>query len=362
MKPHVLIISPALAKGGMERQLSLFLQYYDRSKLQVTLAVLEDDIRYNLPSDTNLIELNRKYARDPGFYWRLWKQLRSTNYHVVNSKISGVNELVLLLCGFLNKSDVIAEVRNTGKMLYSYHKRMSRLFQFFRKDWWVVCNSRTAQREVIEILPEEATVLFVGNGIDTNYFSPVSSSRTKKDIKLAYAGRIAPQKNLEVLISALPYVIDAEMACSLVIQGPATNKEYIERLKNTAEILGVTNRVEFISSQERSVRELYHLADVFILPSLFEGTPNALLEAMSCQCVCLSSKSANTDNFLSSDFTFNENDPEELAEKIVMLSKQSQKEKAEIGRKNRQYVLENYSVSQMVGKMTQVIYDKLGLS
>ena len=54
----MLIIAPSLSRGGMERQLSLFLGHYDRSKLEVTLALFEEAIGYEIPNDVEVINLN----------------------------------------------------------------------------------------------------------------------------------------------------------------------------------------------------------------------------------------------------------------------------------------------------------------
>src|SRR5690606_7218621 len=100
---NVLIISTTLASGGMQRQLSTFLQYYDRNKFCVTVALLENKIEYEVPKDVQIIDLKRKRKRQFSFYFRLISLLSRRRYAVINSKISGLNELVMLFCGLLRK-------------------------------------------------------------------------------------------------------------------------------------------------------------------------------------------------------------------------------------------------------------------
>ena len=91
----ILIISPTLGKGGIERQLIEFLYAYDRNKFNITLALFRRKIEYELPADINPIILNKKGIIDVSFLFRLYKLL-SKNWDVINSKISGVNEYILL--------------------------------------------------------------------------------------------------------------------------------------------------------------------------------------------------------------------------------------------------------------------------
>ena len=357
-KPHVLIISPSLSKGGMERQLSIFLNHYDRSQLQVTVALLKANIAYEIPHDIKIINLHRKFARNPLFYWRLWKELNKSKYQLINSKISGVNELVLLFCGILNKSNVIVEVRNTKDRLLSNYRRMHLLFKTFGKDWWVICNSKLAQQEVKETLPPKSNVWFVGNGIDTDYF--INHPRTSRgEFTIVFVGRITPQKNIELLIRSLPLISQSIGSGRLLIQGAIIDSQYYQFLQSEINSLAVGSRITWIAPHERNVRDTYNEANVFVLPSLYEGTPNVLLEAMSCECVCLSSHSANTDQFLSNEFAFDNDSPQQLAEKIDRIAQLSATERQVIGRQNRTYVINSYSVPKMVNTLTDIITKKV---
>lgn len=89
--------------------------------------------------------------------------------------------------------------------------------------------------------------------------------------------RLVPQKGLDVLVDALPRLSGAaaEWPVTLVGDGPER-----ETLLQQAQDLGVSGRLSclgFRSDPERFLAE----AAVFVLPSRFEGMPNALLEAMA---------------------------------------------------------------------------------
>ena len=75
------MIAPSLSKGGMERQLSYFLNNYDRNKIKVTLALLRNNVDYEIPSDIDVVFLKYK-KRNTGFYFRLLKLLSNKKYDI----------------------------------------------------------------------------------------------------------------------------------------------------------------------------------------------------------------------------------------------------------------------------------------
>ena len=89
--------------------------------------------------------------------------------------------------------------------------------------------------------------------------------------------RLVPQKGLDVLINALPRLrgAAAEWPVTLVGDGPER-----ETLQQQAQDLGVSGRMRCMGFRPDPERFLAEAA-VFVLPSRFEGMPNALLEAMA---------------------------------------------------------------------------------
>ena len=89
--------------------------------------------------------------------------------------------------------------------------------------------------------------------------------------------RLVPQKGLDVLIEALPRLSGAAAAWPVTLVGDGPERD---RLQAQAKDLGVSDQLRclgFRSDPERFLAE----AAVFVLPSRFEGMPNALLEAMA---------------------------------------------------------------------------------
>lgn len=130
------------------------------------------------------------------------------------------------------------------------------------------------------LAPERLTV--VRNGIFA--LQPTgSSSRLKQEMGLAdqtvllTVARFTAQKDHATLLHALPDVLGVHPSLALVLVGSGEEQGNIEDL---AVQLGIGDHVRFLG-QRSDVAEILAIADLFVLPSRFEGLPLAVLEAMS---------------------------------------------------------------------------------
>ncbi|KRB58270.1 glycosyl transferase family 1 [Rhizobium sp. Root708] len=96
-------------------------------------------------------------------------------------------------------------------------------------------------------------------------------------IILLTVARFTPQKDHASLIKAFPEILAAVPAAILLLVGAGEEQSNLEAL---VEDLGLKSLVLFLGART-DVADLMHAADVFILPSQFEGLPLAVLEAMS---------------------------------------------------------------------------------
>lgn len=89
--------------------------------------------------------------------------------------------------------------------------------------------------------------------------------------------RLVPQKGIDVLISALGQTVGAAQNWTLTLVGDGTEREVLEQQVQQA---GLQKQVLFLGFRSDPQKFLLQ-AGVFVLPSRFEGMPNALLEAMA---------------------------------------------------------------------------------
>jgi glycosyltransferase involved in cell wall biosynthesis len=117
-----------------------------------------------------------------------------------------------------------------------------------------------------------AKVQIIPNYVLTDLFVPLGERRPVGR-RIVYMGRLAPEKNLLGLLEAMRG-LDVEL--TLIGDGPQ-RQLLSERAANNG------LRVRFLPSQPHAeLPKFLNRADIFILPSLTEGHPKALLEAMAC--------------------------------------------------------------------------------
>lgn len=105
------------------------------------------------------------------------------------------------------------------------------------------------------------------------------------------AGILNQGKNIEAIIRCLPK-IEGKNIYSLVVGGGSTEADFYYRdsLRRLAKEMGVGERVIFTGWVEKEeLWKIYRASDLFVLPSLSEGMPNAMLEALGTGLPCMGS-------------------------------------------------------------------------
>jgi colanic acid/amylovoran biosynthesis glycosyltransferase len=91
--------------------------------------------------------------------------------------------------------------------------------------------------------------------------------------------RLAPEKGIEFLLQALSILIQKNHNVRLRIAGDGPSRFALE---NACRTLGIMDRVQFLGSlNEQSLTDELSSSDLFVLPSLAEGVPVSVMEAMA---------------------------------------------------------------------------------
>ena len=126
-----------------------------------------------------------------------------------------------------------------------------------------------------KIKKEKISVVF--NGIDLSKCLPKEEyAITDNLLKILHIGRFMEQKNHQGLIEAFSIFRKKYPNSILQLIGDGEKRKDIE---NMVERMGLCDAVEFLGLQD-NVYEYLHNADIFTLPSLYEGIPITLIEAM----------------------------------------------------------------------------------
>ena len=150
----------------------------------------------------------------------------------------------------------------------------------------LVISPSNGMEKVLRQYGVESHVEVVPNGVDLTRFhnaAPLSRTDfgfTEDDILLVYAGRIAPEKNLEFLIRAFAGVSQVIPNVQLLIVGGG-QKEHEEEVKPLPAKYGVQERIHFTGMIPYDQLPSYlAMCDVFVTASVSEVHPLSVIEAM----------------------------------------------------------------------------------
>jgi glycosyltransferase involved in cell wall biosynthesis len=128
--------------------------------------------------------------------------------------------------------------------------------------------------------------VYLPNAIDCDIFAPALRKAANSACRIATVARLSSEKATHVLLRAFAALPDF---CQLAIIGDGPLRATLERL---AQQLRIESRVSFLGVRN-DIPALLAETDLFVLPSLREGTPMSLLEAMAAECTCVASAVGN---------------------------------------------------------------------
>lgn len=179
----------------------------------------------------------------------------------------------------------------------------------------VICVSQLTYEQMLENkCPSNATV--IANGVDTDKITYVSPRKEYSDI--IFAGRLIPEKNVELIIRAVHLVKNKHphLTCRIIGEGPEE-----EELKTLTQTLNVEENIIFEGFFDRQ-EDLYSSiksSTMFILPSKREGFGIVTIEANACGVPVITLNhpmNASKDLITPDNGYLVEDEPEELA-KII---------------------------------------------
>lgn len=143
-----------------------------------------------------------------------------------------------------------------------------------------------AQRdEIVELYGcDSGKVSVLGTGYNASVFKPRKSSETKDpNLPLLYVGKVWEKKGVGCLLEALDEIAVPGKICGLRLVGGHNDEDEFLRFRRRAALCRVP--VEFAGRLDTdALVRSYQRADVFVLPSFFEGLPLVVVEALACGC------------------------------------------------------------------------------
>lgn len=274
--------------GGVERQLLRVLPRVARSGYEISVCSLKGSGPLisefqALGFPTSCLEGKGKW--DPRVVIRLYRRLRRERPVILHSYTTLANWAGAAAGRAAGIPIIVMSDRDIRTWLTSWQVVAEKYA--FKLANCMTMPSEAIKRFDIERLGHSAQKLVVvPNGVDVEVASneglpevsiEVAFGR-QNPLRIGYVGRIAePLKGVEVLLRALYLLKERGLEYEAILVGDGRDRGRMERLSYA---LGLEGRIAFLG--ERSdVRSLMQSLDLLVVPSLSEGCPNVVLEAMA---------------------------------------------------------------------------------
>ena len=352
--------------GGGERYLELLFGRLDRARYRPLLICPEPGSFVGRMKErgveTHLVHLAPLF--NPIALWRLTRLLvrehvtilqthgaRANFYGRIAGRLAGVPVIISTIHNSLKDY----EVSPLTRWLYTVLLRLT--FPLVHR---IICVSEANRRDLIEDCPVAAAkAQTVHNGVDLSAFSSQPNhQKVRQELGvtegpvLVTIGRLTEQKGHRYLLQALSCLLETwpQLCCLFVGEG-----ELQDALRRMAIDLGVERACRFVGVRE-DIPGILTAADVFVLPSLSEGFPFVLLEALAMGCPVVASRVNGVLELIEDHKTgllVPPRDPQALARAIRdMLD--DRRAALRMGAAGRALVRERFTVNRMVANTTAI--------
>lgn len=277
------LVCASLRRGGAERVLSTLANELC-ARHAVTLVTLEKAVEGEYPLNDRVVRIALDVSRDSrGVVDAIRANLRriralrraiaASDPDVVVSFIHRMNVTTLIACRGLAAPVIVSERSDPRMAPLGWGWRALRRLTYRSADY-VVCQTRSAADWMQRVVPA-ARIRIIANPVrlDSMAADPIP---VRVRPYIVGVGRLSIEKGFDLLIEAFAHS-RARQTHDLLIVGDGRERARLETLGTT---LGLGSTLVFVGQVAQPEPWLAG-ADIFVLPSRFEGFPNALIEAMS---------------------------------------------------------------------------------
>ncbi len=218
-----------------------------------------------------------------------------------SARTSGANFLVRGICKLLKGQKEQCE--HASAALYVTNSYLQKAYPV--KCWSISCSNVN--------LPEEAIIS------EASLKQRAKSIGENRTFRVCHAGTMEVfYKAQDVLIKAASICLQKGLDLELTLIGDGRHRNYFEE---KARSLGIAKRIFFLGQLPpgQQIRDQFDKADLFILPSLTEGQPRVLIEAMARGLPCLGTNVGGIADLLEPEYLIKPGDAEGIAKKISEL-------------------------------------------
>lgn len=366
----VVLLVSNLEYGGAQRQIVETVNHLDPERFDAHVCSLSNyvplaDCLRDAGRRLHIVE--KRFKFDLSVVPRLARLLRCLDADIVHSFLFDADIAARLAGRWARTPVIIGSERNTEYYLKPRQLAAYRLTRGCVDI--IVANSNAGAAFNRRTLGHDASQYrVVHNGVDVARFAPGDGAEIRRELGLSadehVVGMFASfkrQKNHPLFFAACRRVLDSLPRTRFLLVGDELyagmhgSDEYKQAMDARVDDLGLRDRCLFVGNRD-DVDRLYRACDLTVLPSLFEGTPNVLLESMASG-VPVVATDVSDNAYLVRDgevgYVVPLGDEIALAERIVLLLR-DEPLREKMGRQARAWIQEEFSSERLAGKLADV--------
>jgi glycosyltransferase involved in cell wall biosynthesis len=305
--------------------------------------------------------------RAPGLKALIWSQFHFVEA-VVLARLLGKHHIARLHCHFANSGagvgmiaahllDIPWSLTLHGISETDYPAGLL-LPEKIERAEFVACASYFMRAQAMRVVDRKhwSKLHIVRCGVDPKALPPKMIGGANAVLRMVSVGRISPEKGYFGLLEALAYLADKGEAFSLTVvgDGPA-----LGALRAQVEELDLADRITFTGAlDEPGALSQIATADVFVFPSLMEGLPVVLMEAMALGKAVIASRVAGIPELVEdgvSGLLFTPSDWKELSDRLELVLSDSVKREG-LGQAAEKAVEEHFYVSHSAEQLQKLFF------
>jgi len=203
---------------------------------------------------------------------------------------------------------VVCTIHGGDINIYPHWTRFIRIVtqQAIRSVNALVAVSAESKERALALETPKQDIRVIPNGVDLQQFAPQDKELSRKELGLpqdkkviVYASRLAKAKGLSFLLAAFKVVLESENNCLLILVGDG---HYRQPLAREIAEMGLHDHVILTGHKPHAeVAKWMSAGDLVVLPSLTEGSPLPVYEALACGRPMVASRVGGIPEILTSD-------------------------------------------------------------
>lgn len=220
----------------------------------------------------------------------------------------------------------------------------------------IICYTDIERKNIERLGIDKRKISVIHNGVDTTLFAPLASKKNADKKQILWVGRYVTGKGVEYLIEAFSLVQKKIPGSHLVLVGDGPEKPVIENRIRKLHLHSSVTLIDYLDNEK--LPEIYKNSDVFVLPSLMEGVPRTILEAMACGVPVVTTDIPHLVSIIDgAGFVVPPKDPASLSNAIFTILENASLAE-QMGQQGRNRIVQDYSWEDTV-KKTLRLYEKV---